>query len=277
MKKLRILILLLMAVSSSMVIAGDRGINLAKMQGYKALKVFVQLKDQQVTASEFLQYETPHFILKYQKQDENIIRETAAMFEKSYETAESEFQYNSKEKTVVIIYKDENDFWSYQSAITGQAVMGLYNMGTIHVLSPNAYQGQEPSAMEYFEKNGPVLHEYTHKVVDELTDGNIELWLTEGLALYEEYKYNDCEWAPDFQYERYFSAQEMRAGFMEADETQVYKQSLDMVRYLIETQGLDKMQMLLQQLKSGKSTNQAFEAVYGMTADEFIDSQVYVK
>lgn len=275
MKKLKILLLLLAAISSSMVIAGDQGINLAKMQGYKALKVFVQLKDQQVTATEFLQYETPNFIVKYKEPDENVVRETAAMFEKSYETAEKEFQYSAKDKTVVILYKDQNEFWNYQSSITGQAVMGLYNMGTIHVLSPNAYEDQEPSAMEYFEKNGPVLHEYTHKVVDELTDGNIELWLTEGLALYEEYKYNDCEWAPGFEYERYFDAEEMRAGFMDADETQVYKQSLDMVRYLIETQGLDKMQELLQLLKSGKSTDQAFEMVYGMTADEFINSQVY--
>lgn len=277
MKKLKILLLLLMAISSSMVIAGDRGINLAKMQGYKAMKVFVQLKDQQVTASDFLQYETPHFIIKYKEPDENIVRETAAMFEKSYETAAKEFQYSAKDKTIVVIYKDENEFWNYQSSIRGQAVMGLYNMGTIHVLSPNAYESQEPNALEYFEKNGPVLHEYTHKVVDELTGGNIELWLTEGLALYEEYKYNDCEWAPDFSYERYFTAQEMRAGFMDADETQVYKQSLDMVRYLIDTQGSDKLQALLQQLKSGKSTDQAFEAVYGRTAEEFINSQIYAK
>jgi hypothetical protein len=275
MKKLRVFVLLLLAVGSSMVIAGDQGIHLAKMQGYKALKVFVQMKDQQATAREFLQYKTSHFIVKYEEEDKNVVSEIAAMFEKSYETAQKEFGYSSKDKTVAILYKDQDELWNYQRAIRGQAVMGLYNMGTIHVLSPNAYEGEEPSAIEYFQKNGPVLHEYTHKVVDELTDGNMELWLTEGLALYQEYKYNDCEWAPDFQYERYFDAEEMRAGFMDADETQGYKQSLDMVRYLIETQGMDKMRGLLQLLKSGKSTDQAFETVYGMTADDFINSHIY--
>jgi hypothetical protein len=260
---------------ATVVITGDKGINTAKIQGYKALKVFVQIKDEQIVTSDFLEYQTEHFTIKYRSEDENVIRDTANMFEESYETAAEVFGYAAEEKTIVVIYKDQNEFWSYQKAIQGQAVMGLYNMGTIHVLSPNAYKNEEQSSMAFFKKNGPVLHEYTHKVVDELTGGNIELWLTEGLALYEEYSVNDTEWAPGYVYERYFNSREIREGFMAADEVQSYRQSFDMTKYLIDNYGMDKMQMLMQELKDGSSTDNAFLKTYGFTADEFIDSEIY--
>lgn len=275
MKKLIAVLLIIVSIITSVVLAGDKGINTAKMQGYKALKVFVQIKDEQIVTSDFMEYQTEHFIIKYRPEDENVIREVANMFEDSYVAAAEEYNYSSAEKTVVVIYKDQNEFWNYQKSIQGQAVMGLYNMGTIHVLSPNYYTEQQESSMEFFKKNGPVLHEYTHKVVDELTDGNIELWLTEGLALYEEYKVNDTEWAPGFEYERYFNSREMREGFMYADEVQAYRQSYDMVEYLIDTYGKDKLQLLLSELKSGSNTDDAFLKVYGVTANEFIDSKVY--
>ena len=276
MKKLLVFVLIIISIITIAVI-GEKGIGTARIQGYKALKVFVQIKDEQIVTSDWLEYQTEHSNIKYRPEDENIIRETANMFEESYRAIAKEYGYSSKEKTVVIIYKDQNEFWSYQSSIQGQAVMGLYNMGTIHVLSPNAYKDQGPNFMKFFKNNGPVLHEYVHKVVDELTGGNIELWLTEGLALYEEYNINNTEWAAGYNYERYFTSQEMREGFMYADEVQSYRQSFDMVKYLIDSYGMDKMQMLFQELKSGSNTDEAFFKIYGVSAEEFINSQVYTK
>jgi hypothetical protein len=277
MKRFSVVFLIIVSLIATLVISGDKGISAAKMQGYKALKVFVQIKDEQIITSDFMEYQTEHFSIKYRPEDENVIRDTAQMFEDSYDTALEEFGYGSQEKTVIIIYKDQNEFWSYQESIKGQAVMGLYNMGTIHVLSPNAYKNQDQESMEFFKDNGPVLHEYTHKVIDELTGGNIELWLTEGLALYEEYKISGTEWAPGFEYERYFISREMREGFMYADEVQSYRQSFDMIKYLIDNYGMEKMQLLMKELKAGNSTDDAFMKIYGITADEFIDSKVYKK
>ena len=276
MKKLSAVFLIIISIITTLVVSGDKGISTAKMQGYKALKVFVQIKDEQIITSDFMEYQTEHFILKYRQSDENIIRDTANMFEDSYDVALKEFGYGSKEKTVVIIYQDQNEFWNYQKSIQGQAVMGLYNMGTIHVLSPNAYKGQEQNSMNFFKSDGPVLHEYTHKVVDELTGGNIELWLTEGLALYEEYEVNGTEWAQGYEYERYLISQEIREGFMYADEVLSYKQSFDMIKYLIDSYGMEKMQSLMEELKAGNSTDEAFLKIYGVTADQFINSEVYV-
>ena len=51
-------------------------------------------------------------------------------------------------------------------------------MGFIHLQSPLGNK-------DYF-KEGPMVHEYTHLVVDELTGGNYSRWFTEGVAQYVE-------------------------------------------------------------------------------------------
>ncbi len=78
-----------------------------------------------------------------------------------------------------------------------------------------------------------------------------------------------------FLYERYFDSEEMREGFMYAEEIQSYKQSFDMAKYLIDNYGMDSVKHLLQELKSGEHLDAAFLKLYGVTADEFIDSKVY--
>lgn len=271
------MLMIVLTLGTTVIAAGDKGINTAKMQGYQALKVFAQFRDNEIVTSDFMQYETEHFIIKYRPEDENIIRDTANMFEKSYKQAQKQFEYQPKDKTVIIIYKNEQELWSYQKSVQGQAVMGLYSMGTIHIVSPNAYQIKGENKMRYFEHNGPVLHEYTHRIVDDLTGGNVELWLTEGIALYEEYDVYGTVWAPHFKYERYFNSHEMREGFMDAEEVQAYRQSLDMVKYLVDNHGMDSLKQLMQELKSGSDLNSAFEKIYGVTADQFIDSKVYAQ
>ncbi|MGB7605545.1 MAG: peptidase MA family metallohydrolase [Lutisporaceae bacterium] len=275
MRRFIIILILVVSIFTTGLLVSDKGFNTAKIQGYKALKVFVQFKDNQIVTSDFLEYETEHFIIKYREEDENIIRDTSIMFEKSYLAAEKEFGYEPKNKTTVIIYKDQEELWSYQKSVQGQAVMGVYNMGTIHILSPNAYQNQGQNRLKYFESNGPVLHEYTHRIIDDLTGGNVELWFTEGMALYEEDNIYGTKWADGFLYERYFDSEEMREGFMYVDEVQSYRQSFDMVKYLIDNYGLDSVKLLLHELNNGESLDAAFLKVYGVTADEFIDSKVY--
>lgn len=275
MKKFSIMLMIAVSLAAAVFFTGSNGINAAKIEGYKALKVFVQFRDNEIATSDFMEYETDHFILKYREEDENIVRETANMFEKSYTASEQDFGYQPGDKTVVIIYKNQEELWSYQKSVQGQAVMGVYSMGTIHILSPNAYTDKGPDKMKFFETKGPVLHEYTHRIVDDLTGGNIELWLTEGIALYQEYKVYGTEWAPGFTYERYFNSYEMREDFMNIDETQSYRQSYDMVKYLIDNYGIEDFKLLMQELKSGMKLDDAFLKVYGVTADEFIDSQIY--
>lgn len=249
---------------------GVRGIVKARILGYTALKAFAQVTTNN-TMSEFMTYETEHFILKYDSSEENIIRRVGLLFENSYKSLIEDYEYSSTKKQLVFVYKDLDTLWKYQKIVDGQSVIGLYNMGIIHILSPNVYKHRNQDYLDFFEKNGPVLHEYTHKIIDDLSGGNIELWLTEGLALYEEYKRMGVEWAKDFEYKEYYSSNKLRRNFMELDETQAYKQSFDIVKALIDTKGRENILQVFYLLKLGYTMDMAFEKVYELSATETLD------
>ncbi|HYF82228.1 MAG TPA: hypothetical protein VEB00_04255 [Clostridia bacterium] len=273
-KRIMRLAIVLALVSVLFFFTNDRGFIAARMQGYKALKVFAQVKSSELTP-EFNIYETENFIIKYTDKDEDVVRDIGRIFEKSYKVEGLHYDDYPKSKTIVFVYSDQQSMWDYQESVRGQAVMGLYNMGIIHVLSPKGYLNQMQIAAKQFEENGPILHEYVHRVIDDKSGGNVELWLTEGLAIYEEYAVYGTEWAEDFNYERYFSSNELRNGFMNLDETQSYKQSYDIVRKLIETQGREKMINMLDELKKGNTLDAAFNKIYRVKLDKYIDSAAW--
>lgn len=270
-KRIKGLLIVLSIILVLFLLLKDNGVVLAKMGGYQALKVFVQLKDSNLE-DDFIQKETEHFIIKYKAEDKDVVKEVADELERSYQVVGEEFNYFPAEKTQVFIYNTQQEMWGYQRSIKGQAVLGLYNFGVIHILSPKAYAGNGPEAVEYFVKNGPVLHEYTHKVVDDLSNGNVELWLTEGIALYEELDKNGVEWEPGFEYAKYFTADELRNDFMNIEEIQAYRQSLDTIRVLVEKYGKNKVTTLLEELKKGNTLDKAFYTTYGIQVDDFINS-----
>lgn len=270
-KRIRKLAIVLTLVSVLFFFTSDKGFIAAKMQGYKALKVFAHVQSSGLTP-EFKIYETENFIIKYTEEDKDVIGDIGRIFEKSYKVEGKHYGYYPEGKTIVFVYNDQQSMWAYQKSVKGQAVMGLYHMGIIHVLSPKAYLDKEQMLEKQFEENGPILHEYVHRVIDDRSGGNLELWLTEGLALYEEYAVYGTEWADGFVYERYYTSNELRNGFMELDETQSYKQSYDIVRGLIEQYGRESISSLLDGLKNGSALEEAFRKVYGMKLNEYIDS-----
>lgn len=270
-KRILKLAIVLTIVSVLFFFTNDKGFIAVKMQGYKALKVFAQVKSSELTP-EFNVYETENFIIKYTDEDEDVVRDIGKIFEKSYKVEGLHYGYYPKDKTIVFVYNDQESMWDYQQSVSGQAVMGLYNMGIIHVLSPKAYLNQMQINAREFEKDGPILHEYVHRVIDDRSGGNVELWLTEGLALYEEYAVDGVEWAEGFNYERYYTSDELRNNFMQLDETQSYKQALDIVRMLIEQYGRENISSMLNELKNGNTLDEAFLKIYGVELNEYIDS-----
>lgn len=271
-KKISRLIIVLTIVSVLFFFAGDKGLIAAKMQGYKAMKVFAQVSSSSSLTPEFSIYETENFIIKYTEADADIVKDIGEVFEKSRSVEGQRYGIYPQGKTTVFVYSDQESMWDHQRAVRGQAVMGLYNMGIIHVLSPKAYFDQKQIADKDIEKGGPILHEYVHSVIDEKSGGNLELWLTEGIALYEEYEVDGVEWAPGFTYKSYFSAAELRKDFMKLDETQSYRQSCDIVKGLVRNYGREKILALLDELKNGDTMDEAFLEVYGSDLNRYIDS-----
>lgn len=273
-KRIATLIIVLTIVSVLFFLINEKGFIAAKMQGYKALKAFAYVKGSELTP-EFNIYETENFIIKYTDKDEDVVRDIGRIFEKSYKVVGMHYDYYPKDKTMVFVYSDQESMWNYQHSVKGQAVMGLYNLGVIHVLSPKAYLNQIQINTKDFEVNGPILHEYVHKVIDDRSGGNVELWLTEGLALYEEYAVDGVEWAEGFTYERCYTSNELRSGFMELDEIQAYRQSYDIVGRLVEQYGRKSISSMLEELKNGNAIEDAFLEIYGLELNEYIDSDAW--
>ena len=253
-------------------LSNSMNINLAKIEGYKALKVFAYVRNDGFKP-QFSSYETEHFKIRFEPEDGDVVVKLGEILEKSYKIAAESYGYHPKEKTIVFVYSSKHKFWQHYRSIDGQAVMGLYSMGAIHILSPKAYERDyNYKIYNDFERRGPILHEYMHRVVDGISGGNMELWLTEGIALYEETKLYQNEWAPGFRYDKYFTAKEIRNNFMSIEEVQAYRQSYDMVAWLIDNYGREKVKALLSELGKGKTMDAAFLNIYGFDLNEFIDN-----
>ncbi|MGE5678416.1 MAG: peptidase MA family metallohydrolase [Pseudomonadota bacterium] len=274
-KKLIRHIIVLTIVSVLFFFAGDNGLTVTKMQGYKALKAFAEASSS--ISGEFKVYETRNFTIKYTEADADIVGDLGNIFEKSLRVEGERYSYKPSRKMTVFLYSDQESFWEHQPVVKGQAVMGMYNLGVIHVLSPKAYLSKEQIKEKDFEKGGPILHEYVHSVIDEKTRGNLELWLTEGIALYEEYAVDGVEWSPGYIYESSFTADELRNNFAALEENQAYRQSFDIVKGLIDNYGKENLITLLGELKSGSPMEAAFRKVYGLGLDEYINSNGYIE
>ena len=260
--KFIITLLVLAIVVIIIAFADKKSITAAKIGGYNALKYLEQTRVNEFT-QEFRIYNTKHFIIKYKGADEAIVDQIGEMFERSYLLIGQAYNFYPEEKTTVMLYRTKEEFWQYQPSLKGQEVMGLYNTGIIHILSPNAYHYEEEDYLEKFEKDGPILHEYTHRVIDSLTRGNIDLWFTEGLALYEEYDQLGTEWAPNFEYETYYTLEELQKNFMKLEEVQAYRQSFEIVKSIVEENGREKVMELLNELADLNHFEAAYEKVYG--------------
>lgn len=256
MKRKFLIIVLIVLIALFFMVQGT-SYNTFKITGYKALKTIAYYNNTKVNKGWDL-HETNHFIINSEGIDSNTIESLGLLFEKSYYLIGEEFDYYPNKKTPIIVYNTMNDFWNHIKPLAGQDIMGLYYMGIIHIISPNAFDMD----LNEYEKNGPILHEYTHKVVDDITSGNIDLWLTEGLALYQEYINYDVEWGEGLIFDEEYTMEELKDNFLFLEPVQAYKQSFEKVKNIYETDKY-KFIKLLSELGKGKEVEDAFLFIYG--------------
>lgn len=226
---------------------------LAKSASYKTLKVFEYYKSIELSPTESTTNKT-HFIIKNRGADEEIVEEIGDLLEKSYYLIGKEFEYYPNKSIPVFVYGSMEEFWAHNKALDGQAVMGLYNMGVIHIVAPDVFA----MTMDEYELNGPILHEYTHLAVDELTGGNIEIWFTEGMALYQEYNIYGTEWGEFTDYDYEYSLEDLRGDFMALDSDKAYRKAFLVIKDVYSKEGNEGVKEFMKELKSGKDFYKTF-------------------
>lgn len=248
MKKngLKIIIVLAILVALFFLVDG-RTYVIARSAGYKTLKVFAYYKSTGLSSGKSIIYK-PHFTIINRGSDEETADYIGELLEKSYNLIGEEFDYYPNYNIPVYVYDSIEEFWEYNRALAGQAVMGLYNLGVIHIVAPHVFS----MTNEEYESSGAVLHEYTHLVVDDLTGGNVEIWFTEGMALYQEYNIYGVEWG-QYMNDVNYSLEELRTDFMGLDSDKAYRKAFLIVKDIYSKIGKENVLELLKQLKGGKN------------------------
>lgn len=168
-----------------------------------------------------------------------------------------DFDYKPQEKIKIVIYPEYEKMAKMMLLGTGSPALGAYYCGAIGIYDPDGTTILKPG------RQGLVLHEMTHYMLDYMSGGNIPAWFTEGTALYEEYKACGTEWAKDIHYESYYSMEELEGNLYSLDEVKAYKQSFLIIKYIGENFGSDVINKTVNLLRTGKTVGQAFHDVTG--------------
>lgn len=171
-------------------------------------------------------------------------------------------------KIDIIIYPRYEEMAGRIGLGAGSEAMGVYYGGTISILNPSRWIKNSCDMAETFKKEGPMVHEITHYLADKMSGGNIPVWFTEGLALYEEYKVNSTEWGRDKKYKDFYDAEELEEMFYELDEMKAYRQSFLAVKYIGDNFGMDAIDDIIRKLKAGKTIDQVVKSVLDMDVNQ---------
>ncbi len=215
-------------------------------------------------------YETPHFIIKYAPADQAAVSMVAQAAEAAYQPVVAALGYAPRGKTLVVMYHDRSELNRNFGWSGDQSAMGVYWGGVIEVLSPQAWL-KDGTAGEYI-RSGPMVHEYTHLVLDHMTGGNYPRWFTERLAQYQEYRVNGYEWrtADNSLHGRLYTQAELDRDFDSLpSQALAYRESLAAVRYIAAVHGEGKLRQVIAALAAGQTMEKAVSGSLGMDYGTF--------
>jgi len=204
---------------------------------------------------------TPHFKILFLPQDRYEVGAVAKAAEKTYAEVGKDFDFFPKDRIPIVIYPDSESLQQAFNWPADQSTQGVYYRGLIYIQAPGAWIDDTGNLQEIFFNNGPMVHEYTHLVVDRLTGGNYTRWFTEGVAQYEEEKVTGYTLAQDFDIDKseLYPLDDIISGFDELpDVPKAYIQALDMTETLAGKGGIREIRAILAQLKNGASADEIY-------------------
>lgn len=221
--------------------------------------------------------ETDNFRIYYKNSSSQYIDMIKDNAEESLENIMIDFNYDLKEKINIIIYPEYSEMADKIGLGTGSMAMGVYYEGTISILEPQKWIAQGSNMNEIFKREGPILHELTHYMIDYMSGGNVPVWFTEGVALYEEYRHNNIEWAAEKKYTSYYSVDEINGKFYELDEIKAYKQSFLIIKYICDKYGMESIKNIIKELRVGKSIDESIKDELNIGMEELFEVSLYDK
>ncbi|MDR1559903.1 MAG: hypothetical protein LBS84_09455 [Clostridiales bacterium] len=159
----------------------------------------------------------------------------------------NDFNVTEHNRVIIIVYSDPAKF----RAAVGQMdvlPMGAYYGGVVNIISPSLWMtnARDAFAKDYFIQNGPLIHELAHYAADLGVGKPMEPWLSEGVALYYEYKYTGVEWRPDLEKQTAeISVSDLTGNFRELDDRVAYRKAFDIIKAFVKKYGEDRLRIKL--------------------------------
>ncbi|WP_052045094.1 peptidase MA family metallohydrolase [Caloranaerobacter azorensis] len=205
--------------------------------------------------------ETRHFIIRFDGENDKIAYLTGEVAEKYYNAVCDMFNYYPEEKSIIIIYNDGDELLKNTRLNKQTYPMGVYYSGVINILSPSLWINDVEDFNIIYEKEGPIVHEFTHLIVDKIAHGNYPMWLTEGIALYTEYKLTGFEWGKDIEHVDGIDIKSLDKNFSELDQYIAYRKSFEVIKKISDVWGFEKLKDILVTLGEGNNLKSSTKAV----------------
>ncbi len=219
----------------------------------------------------FSQYQTEHFDIKFTANDEDYVPLIAEVAEDAYVSVSEVFGQQPLRRTTLVVYPDSSTLASSFGWDRDEKAMGVYWAGSIRILSPREWLTGTDIKKQFVEE-GPMVHEFAHLMVDEITGGNYNRWWTEGIAQYVEKKITGFEFADPFANGRdleYYSLSTLGKNFDKLDQQLAYWESLRLAEYIVKEYGEDYLFAINISLGEGNTMAIAIENSLGLAYPDF--------
>ncbi len=227
----------------------------------QSLMRFMVGQEVNLKTAHFNQYQSEHYDIKYTPVDEPYVKLIAGVAEEAYGSVSSIFGIEPAGRTIIVVYPDSSSLSRSFGWDKDANAMGIYWAGSIRILSPREWL-EEQDMQLYFAREGPMVHEFAHLMVDEMSRGNYNRWWTEGVAQYVEKKVTGFEFTSPFAGDKkveYYQLKQLAKRFDEMDQSIAYWESLQAAEYIADRYGEASLFSITRQLGQGKSLEQAIE------------------
>lgn len=211
--------------------------------------------------------QSPHFDLRYEKSmrlDEERLRK---ILELCYFDVGNDLKYFPDSKTVIFFYSYDN----FRNIFKTPSIVRAFYDGNIHIPLPGTISNEEELA-------GYIYHEYTHAAISAMTNNNCPVWLSEGLAVWEEYKGKDDAvselLSKSIDENTVFSINTLEKEFKnkngdEKMQRSHYLLAYSIVKYMVDNWGIEGVRNLLAEIKDGRHVVNAIEDEFLLSEKEF--------
>lgn len=235
-----------------------------------ALKEKLQRLDKEaVVENDYRATGMDRFDIRYAKEGARLSYNVRYYLQEAYRLLGQDFNYRPQYRITVLIY-DKEDFEFIGAGFWLKGAAGIYD-GKIRL----PFVGADFTPDEI---RGVVYHEYTHLLVNDISNRNAPRWLDEGLAEYESAAYtkkNASVLMAAVNSDLLIPFGELDSVFADTNSTDVtrlnlaYQEAYALANYMVKRYGKYRIREILQKLGEGESFEVIMKNKLNVTVDEF--------